>query len=122
MAKKILIVEDDESIRMLEERILKRSKYEVDTTPDGMDVLSLLKKKKYDLLILDVMLPDTDGFTLAEKIINEIDDPPVFIFVTAKDDPKSYAKGFEAGGAFYITKPFSSMTLLQAVKTCIGEP
>lgn len=113
MSKKILVVEDDATLgKILKERLL--TEYEVDWATTQKEALQFIKNKKFDLLILDVGLPDGDGYTIA----NSLEGPakPHFIFLTAQSDPESRLKGYELGAEEYIPKPFHLKEVMIRVK------
>jgi two-component system OmpR family response regulator len=115
--RRLLIVEDDEAIRKLEAAILTDAGYVFDTVTTGEDALVALRRTRYAAVLLDVGLPDTDGFQLADRIRR---DPalgsPYVIYLTAKADVQSVHTGFTTGGVFYLTKPFTRAKLLDVVK------
>jgi len=118
--KRILVVDDDESIRALEERILKREGYEVVTAPDGFTAMSLYKNQNFDLVLLDIMMPGMDGFKVGQTIRQVDKEKPVpVIFISAKTDGASMKEGFQSGGKVYLTKPFTAQQLLQVVRAMI---
>jgi DNA-binding response OmpR family regulator len=90
---------------------LKSKGFEVDLAPDGAVAMAMYQKKKYDLLILDIMMPVKDGFTLAKEIRKTDSNTPI-IFVTARSMKEDVLKGFEIGADDYLTKPFSMEELL----------
>jgi len=106
----ILLVEDDKNLGFVLSDYLTMSGYSVQHAEDGVAGLELFKNGKFDICILDVMMPLKDGFTLAEEIrvINEV--VPV-IFLTAKTMKEDKITGFKIGGDDYITKPFSTEEL-----------
>jgi DNA-binding response OmpR family regulator len=106
----ILLVEDDKNLAFVLTDYLSMSGYNVQHAEDGVAGLELFKNGKFDICILDVMMPLKDGFTLAEEIrvINEV--VPI-IFLTAKTMKEDKIRGFKTGGDDYITKPFSTEEL-----------
>jgi DNA-binding response OmpR family regulator len=106
----ILLVEDDKNLGFVLTDFLTMSGYSVQHAEDGVGGLELFKNGKFDICILDVMMPLKDGFTLAEEIrmINEV--VPI-IFLTAKTMKEDKIRGFKIGGDDYITKPFSTEEL-----------
>jgi DNA-binding response OmpR family regulator len=115
--KKILIVEDDLSIARLQKDYLELSGFEVKICGDGVEGLNALKEDKYDLLILDVMLPQLSGFDILRSI-QETKDIPV-LMVSAKKEEIDKIKGLTLGADDYITKPFSPGELVARVKSHI---
>lgn len=114
MNYKILVVDDDPTIKNLVELYLKNDGYNVDTACDGKKALECVEKEEYDLVILDVMMPVLDGIETCLKI-RENHTMPI-IFLSAKDEEIDKIKGLTVGADDYISKPFSSMELLARVK------
>lgn len=113
MQSHILIVEDDESISNLIKITLEMAGYLTSQIFDGMDVLPALEQNKFDLILMDVMLPGMDGFTLMKKI-KELDIP--VIFLTAKNDLADRITGLKSGAEDYIVKPFETVELLARIE------
>ncbi len=114
----ILLVEDDVNLGFVVQDTLKMNGYKVHLATDGKAGLKQFNENRYDLLLLDVMLPHKDGFTLAEdvrKVNNEI---PI-VFLTAKSMTEDRIKGLKIGADDYITKPFSSEELLLRVEAIL---
>ncbi|MCR5315428.1 MAG: response regulator transcription factor [Bacteroidaceae bacterium] len=103
---RIMLCEDDENLGMLLREYLEAKNYNVDLCVDGEAGFNAYQTNKYDLCILDVMMPKMDGFTLAYKIREMNADVP-FMFLTAKTMKDDVKQGFELGADDYITKPFS---------------
>lgn len=113
---KILIIEDDEAINNLIFMNLNLVNYECKQAYDGNEAISILEQWHPDLILLDVMIPDIDGFTLMERKIFQ--DIPV-IFVTAKDQIADKVKGLKLGADDYIVKPFETVELLARVEAVL---
>jgi DNA-binding response OmpR family regulator len=120
MAKRILVVDDDENILSLERTILEQKGFDVTAATGGAEALKLLSNGLYDLVLLDVMMPEIDGFTVCRKIKEDprLKDVPV-IFLTAKGGGEALAEGFESGAVMYINKPFTANKLLTIVNTML---
>jgi DNA-binding response OmpR family regulator len=120
MAKRILVVDDDENILSLERTILEQKGFDVTAATGGADALKLLASQVFDLVLLDVMMPEIDGFTVCRKIKEDprLKDVPV-IFLTAKGGGEALAEGFESGAVMYINKPFTANKLLTIVNTML---
>jgi DNA-binding response OmpR family regulator len=120
MTKRILVVDDDENILNLEKTILEQKGFDVTTAVGGAAALDLLAGQVYDLILLDVMMPDVDGFAVCRKIKEDarLKDVPV-IFLTAKGGGEALAEGFESGALMYINKPFTANKLLTIVNTML---
>jgi DNA-binding response OmpR family regulator len=115
--KKILIVEDDLSIAELEKDYLELEGFEVKICNNGVDGLNAIKTKAFDLLILDVMLPKIDGYTILRSLQEEKDIP--VLLVSAKKEDIDKIKGLSLGADDYITKPFNPSELVARVKSHI---
>jgi DNA-binding response OmpR family regulator len=120
MAKRILVVDDDENILSLERTILEQKGFDVTAAAGGAEALKLLADQTFDLVLLDVMMPEVDGFTVCRKIKEDprLKDVPV-IFLTAKGGGEALAEGFESGAIMYINKPFTANKLLTIVNTML---
>jgi DNA-binding response OmpR family regulator len=120
MAKRILVVDDDENILNLEKTILEQKGFSVTTADGGSQALKVLADQVFDLILLDVMMPEIDGFAVCRKIKEDarLKDIPV-IFLTAKGGGEALAEGFESGAVMYINKPFTANKLLTIVNTML---
>ena len=114
MGKKILIVDDEKAIVDILNHNLKREGYETVQAYDGEEAVDLVKKENPDLVLLDVMLPKMDGFSVC-KTVRQSSNIPI-IMVTAKEDVVDKVIGLELGADDYITKPFSVREVLARVK------
>lgn len=117
--KKILLVEDDPNLGMLlEEYLHLKGKFEVVLCADGDEGLKAFTKDHFDLLILDVMMPKKDGFTLGKEVRKINQDVPI-IFATAKGMIEDKTQAFNLGGDDYITKPFRIEELLLRINALL---
>ena len=116
---KILIVEDEEVIADLEKDYLELSGFEVEITNNGKDGLDQALKGDFSLVILDLMLPEIDGFEVCKKIREERNIP--IIMVSAKKDDIDKIRGLGLGADDYITKPFSPSELVARVKAHLNR-
>jgi DNA-binding response OmpR family regulator len=118
--KKILIVDDVPKNIELAANILQTRSYNITFAKSGASALEKVESIDFDLILLDVMMPEMDGFEVCEKLkANEkTKDIPV-IFVTARSETENVVKGFELGAVDYVTKPFQTEELLARVKTHI---
>ena len=114
MAEKIVIVDDEKEIADVVELYLKNEDYEVNKFYNGKDTLAFLEKEEPDLAILDVMLPDIDGFTILQKIRETYKFP--VIMLTAKSEYLDKITGMTLGADDYIAKPFNPLELVARVK------
>lgn len=116
--QKVLIVDDVTKNIQLVANYLKQAGYDINYAISGKTALNHINRKKFDLILLDIMMPEMDGFEVCQKLKSddETKDIPV-IFLTAKTDIDSITKAFKVGGIDYITKPFNKAELLARVKT-----
>jgi len=114
----ILLCEDDENLGMLLREYLQAKGLVTDLMTDGEKGLKAFQKSKYDLCVLDVMMPKKDGFTLAQDIRAINSETPI-IFLTAKNLKEDILNGFKIGADDYITKPFSMEELLFRIEAII---
>ncbi|NBA84940.1 response regulator [Emticicia sp. CRIBPO] len=112
---KILYVEDDPNLGFVTKDSLEEEGFEILHFSDGKEAWKSFKKEKFDLCLLDVMLPELDGFSLAEKIRVQNQQVPI-IFLTAKSLHEDKIAGLKIGGDDYITKPFSIDELVLRIK------
>ncbi|MDO4265979.1 MAG: response regulator transcription factor [Eubacteriales bacterium] len=117
--KKLLIVEDEVSIAELEKDYLELSGFTVDIENDGTEGLNRALSEDYDLIILDIMLPGTDGFEICRRV-REVKNTPI-LMVTAKKEDIDKIRGLGLGADDYITKPFSPSELVARVKAHLSR-
>jgi DNA-binding response OmpR family regulator len=115
---RVLLVEDDTNLGKVLQKYLELNDFEVELARDGKLGLAAFKAGKYDICLLDVMMPNMDGFQLAEEIRNIDSDIPLF-FLTAKNMKEDILKGYQLGADDYIMKPFDSEILLHKIKAII---
>ena len=114
----ILLVEDDLNLGFVIQDALKRRGYTVHLCRDGKEGLRKFNEQPYDLCVLDVMLPQKDGFSLAEDIRLVNAQVPI-VFLTAKSQTEDRIAGFKAGGDDYLTKPFSHEELILRIEAIL---
>lgn len=117
---KIFLVEDDLSFGSVLKSYLEINDFEVTWIDDGKHAVESFRKERYDLCILDVMLPNVDGFSIASSI-REINRAVPLIFLTAKKLKDDVLKGFGLGADDYITKPFDTEILLARIKAIVSR-
>jgi DNA-binding response OmpR family regulator len=115
---KILLCEDDTNLGMVLKNYLELNDYDVTLERDGRLGLAAFQREKYDICLLDVMMPNMDGFTLAEEIRDIDPDVPLF-FLSAKTMKEDIVQGYKLGADDYITKPFDSEVLLLKIKAIL---
>ena len=118
--KKILLVEDNESLGYLLSEYLQMKDFDVLWKKNGNSALAILDQEYFDLIILDVMLPDIDGFTLAKKIKQDFTETP-FIFLTARSLKIDVLKGFALGAVDYLKKPIDEEELVVRLNTLLNS-
>ncbi len=117
----ILIIDDNpQNIQMLA-NVINESAYDVALALDGLEALKFIAKEKPDLILLDIMMPDMDGYEVCNMLKSKNDTKHIpVIFITAKNETGDIIKGFRAGAVDYISKPFINEELLARVKTHIA--
>jgi len=115
---KILLCEDDTNLGMVLKNYLELNDYDVTLERDGRLGLAAFQREKYDICLLDVMMPNMDGFTLGEEIRDVNPDVPLF-FLSAKTMKDDIIQGYKLGADDYITKPFDSEVLLHKIKAIL---
>lgn len=115
--QKILIVDDEPDITTLIKRYAVREGYDVTDVDDGSKAIEICKTEDFDIIVMDVMMPDTDGFTACRKI-HETKDIPV-LMLSARGTEYDKLFGFEVGVDDYVTKPFSPKELMARIKVIL---
>lgn len=113
----ILVVEDDLDIQELIKQFLMTQQYSVEVASDGIEGMKLFNKQSFDLILLDVMMPNLNGFEVAKMIRNQSNVP--IILLTALEEEQDQLKGFDLGIDDYITKPFSFHVLIRRVEAVL---
>lgn len=114
----ILVVDDDKHTRMLLSAILKNANYTVTTANDGREALDILSREHIDLVVLDIMMPQMDGYEFT-RLVRENDGALPILMLTAKQLPADEKRGFLVGTDDYITKPIDEEKLLLRVKALL---
>src|ERR1700753_1322444 len=115
---KVLLVEDDTNFGQVLKNYLELNDFVVELARDGILGLAAFRREKFDICLLDVMMPNMDGFTLAEEIRNVDPDVPLFC-LSAKSMKEDILNGYKLGADDYITKPFDSEVLLHKIKAIL---
>jgi len=120
--KKILVVEDEESLLKLESILLTSKGYEVQGVTNGQAALDAIAEEKPDLVLLDIMLPEMDGFEVCRRIKEnpQTKDLPV-VMLTAKKSREDMARGQQVGADWYITKPFKSVNVIETIQRFLNK-
>lgn len=117
MKNRVLIVEDEERIREVIKDYFEDADYEVTETGDGLEAIELVDEQDFDLILLDIMLPKIDGFSICRKIRKTKSVP--IIIITARSEEDDRLTGYELGADDYVTKPFSPKVLLAKANALI---
>lgn len=115
MGKRVLVVEDELSIQRILQYDLMQSGFIVDLASDGEEGLQKARRNSYDVMILDVMLPKRDGFSVCKELRKE-ENPVYIVMLSARDDEFDRVMGLDVGADDYMTKPFSSREVVSKVK------
>lgn len=115
---RLLVVEDETNIRNLLATSLKFAGFEVHTAANGSEALRIAGKQSLDLAVMDVMLPDMDGFAVTRKLRASGHDVPI-LFLTARDAVEDKVKGLTVGGDDYVTKPFSLEEVVARIRAVL---
>lgn len=115
--KKILVVDDDPYILMSLEFLMKKNGFDVMIARNGTEALDIINNQSPDLILLDIMMPDVDGYAICKyvKSTKHLKDI-VVVFVSAKTKDTDVQKGYKLGASLYISKPFSTRDLVKQVK------
>ncbi|MBC1458358.1 response regulator transcription factor [Listeria newyorkensis] len=116
--KQILVVDDDRNIRQLVGLCLRAEGFHVLEAGDGSEAAAIVEKQQVHLAVIDIMMPNMDGFDLCQKLHTNYPDIPV-IMLTAKDALADKARGFEVGTDDYITKPFEPQELVFRIRALL---
>lgn len=114
----ILVADDDKNIRRLIQAVLETDNYTVFTATNGLEALNVLGSKHIDLIILDIMMPEMDGYSFTQYIRDQKINIPI-LMVSAKHEPSDKHKGFIVGTDDYITKPIDQEEMLLRVKALL---
>lgn len=119
---KILVVDDDPYILMSLEFLMKKNGYDVMVARNGTEAQELVEKQVPNLVLLDIMMPDVDGYEICRHIKKtpHLKDVKV-VFMSAKTKEADIKKGYDLGAALYVTKPFSTRELVKQIKGLLGQ-
>ncbi len=119
----ILIVDDEPNIVMSLEFLMRKNGYIVGIARNGTEALAAIEQTPYDLILLDVMMPDVDGYQVCRQLRQRPDRAGTkVIFLSAKSREPDIQKGYEVGADLYIPKPFSTRQLMEKVRELLGSP
>lgn len=119
MKKTVLIVEDEALMCEVIRDYFEDAGFEVTDIDDGLKAVEIIDEKEFDLILLDIMIPGLDGFSICRHIRKKLDTP--VIMITARSDEYDKLKGYEVGADDYVTKPFSPKVLLAKSKALISR-
>jgi DNA-binding response OmpR family regulator len=118
----ILLVDDEPNIVMSLEFLMRKNGCQVGIARNGTEALAAISQTPYDLVLLDVMMPDVDGYQVCRQLRqNPARAATKVIFLSAKSQPADVQKGYDAGADLYIPKPFSTRQLMQKVRELLGN-
>jgi DNA-binding response OmpR family regulator len=120
VAGRVLVVDDEAAIRLVCKLNLETAGFDTIEADDGETALELARSERPDLILLDIMLPNADGFGVAQTLADapETRETPI-LFITARSDPRDELRGYEAGGVGFVTKPFDPDVLGETVRAAI---
>lgn len=122
MKRKVLIVDDEPNIVMSLEYMMRKNKFDVFIARNGVEALDLLSREVPHLILLDIMMPDVDGYEICEFVkSDEKFAETKVVFLSAKSKVSDIQKGYDLGADLYVTKPFSTRELLVKVKELLKE-
>ena len=122
MPKKILLIDDDPKILLLEKTILNQSGISVEMATNGLEALEKLKKSSFDGIVLDIMMPHMDGYETAREIkkLENHKTTPI-VMVTAAPEREAMKQSFASGVLIFMNKPFTAQKFLSVIQTVLGK-
>lgn len=117
---KVLLAEDEETLAMIVKESLETRNFEISTAHNGVEALNKYLNGQFDVLVLDIMMPEKDGLTLAREI-RQINKQIPIIFLTAKSQVQDVVEGFQSGANDYLKKPFSMEELIVRIQALVGR-
>ena len=121
MTAKILVVDDDPDIRLAASAALVSQGYRVEEAEDGQVALRKLNRTRFDLVIVDLLMPNVSGYEVLQRLSRETVERTPFVILTSEDEDKDILKGYSMGAAYYLPKPFRKDRLLNIVQYLIGD-
>lgn len=115
---RVLVVDDDEDMCLLVEIVLARAGMDVTRSMDGGDAVRRLEHEAFDAVVLDIMIPDVDGWEILDRLRHRAGTPVVVLSVLA--DPSSVRRGLRSGASSYLPKPFQPAELVSRVRSVVG--
>ena len=121
MAKRILVVDDEPEIRFALSVFLKSKGYQVDLAEDGRMALHKLSTGKYDVMLLDMIMPNLDGHAVLRSMPSEVAERMPVVVLTAKSQSTDVMKGYSQGATYYVTKPFQNARVHAIIRYLTGD-
>ena len=121
-ALRILVVDDEPDTLGLIKLTLQTAGYQVQTATGGREGLRLVREEPFDVVILDIMMPDVSGFDVMRELNNDPTPPPPVIFLTARSSEDDQETGMSLGVTHYLLKPITRGSLLDAINQALGMP
>ena len=119
---KVLVVDDEPNILMSLEFLMRKSGHEVFIARDGAEALQLVRQERPNVLVLDIMMPEVDGYEVCQTIKKDPELAKIsVIFLSAKSKESDIERGYAAGADLYLTKPFSTKALVQHIHELIRK-
>ncbi len=118
---RILVVDDERDTLDLIDLTLRTAGYEIHLANSGTECLEMLRRERYDVVLLDIMMPDMTGYEVHETLKGEMEDLPPVIYLTAKAMPEDREMGMSLGAADFLTKPVTRGSLLDAIEKTRGS-
>ncbi len=120
--KKILLVDDSQTVLMMEQMILKKGAYDIVTARDGKEGIAKAVEVKPDLILMDIVMPNMNGFEAVKQLRQQEETKTIpILMVTTRGEAESMETGYESGCSDYVTKPINSVELLTKIKNFLGE-
>jgi CheY-like chemotaxis protein len=117
----ILVVDDERDTLDLIDLTLRTAGYEIHMASSGTECLEMMRRNQYDLVLLDIMMPDMTGYEVLQRLKAEREDLPPIVYLTAKSLPEDRAQGMALGATDFLTKPISRGSLLDTIKRASGS-
>jgi len=121
MSKTILVVDDERDIRYTLRALLVGRGYEVEEAEDGRVALDKINSRDFDLVVLDLMMPNMSGYEVVRELSPEFMERTPIVLLTAKGEDKDIMKGYSMGATYYISKPFTNQRIIDITEYLIGN-
>ena len=121
MRKRILVVDDEPDVRFALSTLLTCKGFEVEEAEDGQKALEAIAVRRFDLIILDLLMPHAGGYEVIQRLPPSVREGTPVILLTAKSEDKDIMKGYALGATYYITKPFRNRRVVDVTEYLIGD-